>query len=169
MYLKRHYDPDSLEAWQQQRDAAVEARFVELQAHSADVVALHGEEATRKRLQEQFSAQNSLPQVAYIEPLRISNEQVLSVRFVDTGMQEGWLSVVDGKLIIRTAPDEDDLVFRIERRPGKYSCFTGERLGSEKAAKEHVAQFETESPDPNNPSGWRDDRFYSCVRESDHG
>ncbi len=169
MYLKRHYEPASLDAWRTKRDEVVGIRLAALMDSSPEAIALHGEEATRKRLQEQFTAENGLPEITHIEVLNVGAEQKLSINFIDTGIEEGWLSLADGKITIKTGPDDEDLVFKVERRPGKYSCYTGERLGSEKAAREHVAQFEDASPDPNNPSGWRDDRFYACVRESDHG
>lgn len=57
---------------------------------------------------------------------------------VQAGAAEGWLSLGDGKITIKTAPDLDDLVYVIHRGPGHYCCECGIALDGQHPARQHV-------------------------------
>ncbi len=57
---------------------------------------------------------------------------------VESGAAEGWLSLGDGKITIKTAPDLPDLVYAIERPPGHYCCECDAPLDDEHSARRHV-------------------------------
>lgn len=95
--------------------------------------------------------------------------------FINAGLVEGWLSMGGGKLTM-TADDGEKVSYRIIRTPGIYCCHCDLKLGGHRDGNgpdnknaqtylEHVATHKKASPDPNNPSGYRDDNFYCCVNE----
>jgi len=101
--------------------------------------------------------------------------QHISPNFVDGGVQEGWLSMGHGKLTVHNL-DGDDLVYAILRVPGHYCCHCeteivdanvfvaeGVTAGSQHVAEAHAG---VPSPDPNNPSGFRRENFYTCMNQS---
>ena len=162
MLLKRHYDPDALAEWLAKRDA-------EIQPKIADVVAATGmtESAALKLLNNQYSDAHDPPKIAYIEVKHCGDRQNLNQRFIDRGIAEGWLSIGDGKISIRT--DDEPLVFKVKRVPGHYSCFDGSKLNGEDEAKAHVAKQDDKSPDPQHPAGYQKIAYYECARENTDG
>ena len=164
MLLKRHYDPDSLKDWLAKRDAEVGPKV-------EGIVEATGmtEAAALKLLNNQYSDAHDLPAIAHIEVKHVGARQNLNQRFLDKGIVQGWLSIADGKITIRTAESDPDLVFTVERVPGHYSCYTGEKLNGQEEAKAHVAQQDGDSPDEQHPAGYEKIAYYECVRESDHG
>lgn len=69
----------------------------------------------------------------------IGGAQHFSPRLVWAGAAEGWLSLTDGKIIIKTARGKPNLEFKILAPPGRYD-------------------------DPSEPAGYRIDNFYRCER-----
>lgn len=94
--------------------------------------------------------------------------QTLTKRFVDTGLLEGWLSMGQGRIVIQNLEGED-LIYEIVRTPGLYCCHCHEPQGSWREARKHVAAAHagSASPDPQNPSGYRQENGYVCVRQGD--
>lgn len=56
----------------------------------------------------------------------VSAEQNFSRRLVLQGMNEGWLRLSEGKLVMLAEPE--DLVYTIEREPGYFVKSTGEKI-----------------------------------------
>ena len=162
MYLKRHYEPDALAEWLAKRDAEVGPK-VDGIVKSTGMT----ESAALKLLNNQYSDAHDLPQIAYIEVKHVGDKQNLNQRFIDRGIAQGWLSIGDGKISIKT--DGDPLVFTIVRVPGHYSCYTGEKLNGQAEAMAHVATQDDDSPDKQHPAGYKKLAYYECVTESDHG
>lgn len=164
MLLKRHYEPDALEDWLETRDA-------EVQPQVPNIVKATGmtETAALKLLNQKYSDANDLPKIAHIEVKHCGKKQNLNQGFIERGVAEGWLSIGDGKITIRTRAEEPDLIFNIERAPGRYSCYTGEKLGGEAAAKAHVATQKGKSPYPQHPAGYQNQAYYQCVMEVQGG
>jgi hypothetical protein len=61
-------------------------------------------------------------------------------RTIDKGIAEGWLSIGGGKLTIKTAEGEPDVVYQIVQPPGHYCVYCGEAVGSTKRGLKHVAE-----------------------------
>ena len=76
--------------------------------------------------------------VDYIDVLHSTPRWHASARFVQRMVAEGWLSIVDGDLIIKTASDKDDLHYQIERAPGHYCCECDRPLDDEHSARRHI-------------------------------
>jgi len=161
MLLKRHYDPDSLTDWLAKRDAEVGPKV-------DGIVEATGmtESAALKLLNNQYSDAHDLPDVMHVEVKHVGERQNLNQRFIDKGIAQSWLSIGDGKITMRTHEGEDDLGFGIERVPGHYSCYTGEKLNGQEEAKAHVKQQECDSPNEANPAGYEKIAYYECVREA---
>lgn len=162
MLLKRHYEPDSLRDWLETRDAEIGPKI-------AGVVKATGmtAPAARKLLNNQYSDANDLPDIEYIEIKHCGDKQNLNQRFIDRGIAEGWLSIGEGRISIKT--DGEPLVFNIERVPGRYSCYDGCKLNGEAEAKAHVAAQDGDSPDPAHPAGYCHQLYYQCIREQANG
>ena len=107
------------------------------------------------------------PKVAHIEVKHCGKKQNLNQGFIERAVTEGWLSIGDGKISIRT--DGEPLVFDIVRAPGHYSCYDGRKLNGEADAKAHVAAQDDESPDPKHPAGYVNNLYFECVREKASG
>ncbi len=142
MLMKKHYDLDQLAAWQEK----------------------HGPRARYMQLREK-------PAVSYVEVKSASREWHVPPSLVEQGAAEGWLTLGDGRITLKTAGSLDNVVYRIVRVPGHYCCHCGEKIeddGRGTQAREHLAREHTDvrSPDPQNPSGWRRDAFYACELES---
>ena len=164
MLLKRHYEPAALKKWLKARDAELKPQIDGI----VETTSLT-EAAARKLLNNRYADANDPPKISHIEVKRVGDKQNLSPGFIDRGIAECWLSIGNGKITIKTVDGEPDLVFDIKRVPGHYSCFTGEKLNGEDDAKAHVKAQKDDSPDPEHPSGYRQNLYYECVRESDRG
>lgn len=109
----------------------------------------------------------------------------VSQRVINKGLTEGWLSIGDGMITLKTADGTPDIQYRITREPGHYCVYCGERLGSSKEGPAHVATHAGETlttlteagklPEDctpqmieqiNNPSGWGKFNHFVCVRVS---
>lgn len=95
-------------------------------------------------------------------------EQHFSTGFVENGIEEGWIAIQDGKLVLYAVPE--NLVYDIRRVPGRYSCFDGSKLpddedDSGKLARVVIAERHVgaPSPDPAHPAGYFKINYYDCV------
>src|SRR5262245_58132058 len=79
-------------------------------------------------------------------------EQNFSHRLVNTGIAEGWMTLSRGELLIHAG--DEDVVYTINRIPGRYCCHCGSSLAGEGEARAHVAAEHAgvASPDPQNPA-----------------
>lgn len=91
--------------------------------------------------------------------------QKFTRRFLDKGMEEGWLLIGGGRFVIKG--DSGDVVYKIVRKPGLYCCHDNQPLPDQIAARAYVAEHfaGVESPDANHPSGYRNDDFFYCELE----
>jgi hypothetical protein len=92
--------------------------------------------------------------------------QHFTPELVRCGIDEGWLSMVDGVLTIHA--ENGAMTFNITREPGRYCCHCGQKLtddGNGAAARVHVATAHpgAPSPDPENPSGYCCINYFDCV------
>ena len=101
------------------------------------------------------------PIISRIDVKRISEKQNFSRKFIDKTLEEGFMSMNKGEIILHTNPE---LTFKVIRVPGIYCCFTNKRLGDQKEARAYIKAnyLDKESPDANNPEGYRHDAFYAC-------
>lgn len=92
--------------------------------------------------------------------------QHFTSRFVERGKEEGWLTIENGILTIYAEPE--NLVYRVLRVPGRYSCFDGRKLPDDDTgalARAYLAEHHAgqPSPDPENPAGYRMINYYDCL------
>lgn len=101
-------------------------------------------------------------EVDHVQVRRLTKTQKFTQRVLDKGFIEGFISIGNGQIIIKSQPD--DIVYNIIRRPGYYCCHDDCLLEDEQAAKKYVSDnyAGAESPDSNNPAGYRKDNFYFC-------
>jgi hypothetical protein len=104
--------------------------------------------------------------VSHVRVLRAGRVQKFSTKFIEQQLGSGLLSIGQGKVTIRTAPEESDLVYQIVREPGLYCCHCEQKQGDSQEAQKHVAGHKEPSPSPENPAGYRKDNFYLCERVS---
>lgn len=98
-------------------------------------------------------------------------EQHFSTGLVEQGLEQGWIAIQDGKLILYAMPE--NLVYDIRRVPGRYSCFDGAKLPDDEAdrgdlARAYLAEHHSgqTSPDPQHPAGYYKINYYDCVLEA---
>lgn len=97
-------------------------------------------------------------------------EQNFSRRLIDGGLQEGWLSLGHGQVVLHT--EQGDLHYTVNKVPGSYCCFCDAKLDDDTtgtSGREHVREFHegAESPDPSNPMGFRVTNAYECTLDAD--
>lgn len=149
MLLKRHYRrPDGWEPERNSRDA----RGVLVHPHRKEGVLLNPQPFSHIE----------------IKHTGLHPEQNFSTRLVGAGIEEGWISVQDGKLIVHAEPEP--LVYDIVAAPGRYSCFDGEKLPDDPEDKGTLARQALAhqypgmtSPDPDHPAGYYKINYYECV------
>ena len=162
MYLKRHYEPASLEKWQTAREKFVEDNVADLIPHMSRQQAV-------TTLRNRFADENERPAMTHIEVLRLTKEWRPSKVIIQQGVAEGWASLGKGVITLHTAEDQPDIEFDILRAPGIYSCFDGKRFASVKEAQEALEPLleESQSPDPDNPAGYLHTTSFECVVTDD--
>jgi len=106
--------------------------------------------------------ENGEPVVETIKVTLLSKRQNFTQKFIDKAIREGYATLTKGKLILHT--QDGDLEYKILRSPGYFCCHDNQSLGGEKECREYVAiNFAgIDSPDKNNPSGYRKDNFHAC-------
>ena len=102
-----------------------------------------------------------------IKVKRLSKIQNFTQKFFDRAIREGFASMSKGLFILHTV--DGDLEYKIILSPGYFCCFDNKELGGEKDARKYVADnFKgEESPDANNPSGYRKDNFHACELQGE--
>ena len=111
--------------------------------------------------------------ISHVEILHAGPVQRFSPQFLQNGQAEGWVGISKGKITIDAKPDP--VVYQIKRAPGVYCCHCGQRLPAGAAQDQsgqflpppHVAEKHkgAVSPDPENPSGYRQENYYTCTKE----
>lgn len=103
------------------------------------------------------------PVVSHLRVRRITKRWFLTPDRLEDGAQEGYFSVKDGQLSIKTAEGEPDVVYKIVRGPGWYCCHCAKKLSDSVEGAAHVKAEHAgvTSPDDNNPSGWSRDNHYT--------
>lgn len=106
-----------------------------------------------------------------------SGRQIFTQAWINRGLDEGWLSMGAGKIVI-SPMDSEPLVYSIVRVPGHYCCHcekpipNGSTMVSDGDLKsritlgtKHVKEnhFGKPSPDPQNPSGYRQENAYTLM------
>jgi hypothetical protein len=111
-----------------------------------------------KRIYDHSSGE---PKLDHVTVNRVSQKQNFSQKFINESIENGLMSIGGGVITMHTKPG---LKYRIVRKPGHYCCFDDKKLSGEKAAKKYVAEnfAGKESPDSNNPAGYRKDNFFAC-------
>ena len=114
-----------------------------------------------------FDHSGETPRVSHLRVLHAGPRQNITPRIIGQGAEEGWLSMGGGTITLKTVDGQPDLVYRIVRAPGLYCCHCETRLPDQTGARAHVAEHHpaVPSPDANNPSGYRRDDFFACVKE----
>ncbi len=145
-----------------------------------------------KKIYIEGSVAAGAPRVDYIKVLRSNPRWHVSPTLVERSMAEGWLSVDEGKMVLKTGKGESDLVYMIERPPGLFCCECDHALDDQHRARRHVLTEHLgadprilprdnselqkvfgellksghfESSDKENPAGYRRDNFYACVKQ----
>jgi len=104
-----------------------------------------------------------------VEETPVGEEWHPSPRVIEKGFAEGWLAMGNGQAVIKTADGEDDHVYDILDTPGVFCSHCGLKLGGgNEIAQEHVATNHDgeDSPDEQNPAGYRQDNFFRLERVS---
>ncbi len=122
-------------------------------------------------LKRVYDHTGTTPVLDYIKTLRVQDRQNFTQKFIDQGIQDGYISFSKGLLTLHAKPK--DLHYQVVRTPGYFCCHDNKRLNGEKEAKAYVAaNFDgVESPDGGNPAGYRKDNFYACqlMEDINHG
>lgn len=93
--------------------------------------------------------------------------QKFTILMVEELMRDG-LMTMEGNVLILHA-EAKQIRYRIVRQPGFYCCYCNHALKDSDEARRHVTTHDTSvMADSQNPSGYRLDHFYDCVREADH-
>ena len=112
-------------------------------------------------LKKRFEHSTGEPILTHVEVIRKSKKQNFTRKFIDKSVESGLMTLTKGSIVLHTVPE---LTYKIIRGPGIFCCFDNERISDQEEARAYVAKnFKgVPSPDSNNPSGYRDDRFYAC-------
>jgi len=102
----------------------------------------------------------------YIEHIRSGPRQSFSTRFVETGLQEGWMAIGKEFIVLDFKPEK--LVYKIERGPGYYCVHCWQKLSSEHDSRAHVITNHkgVRSPDVECPAGYCRINAYVSVKQS---
>ena len=116
------------------------------------------------QLKRLYDTSGPEPRLRGIQLLHAGPRQNFSARILERGVAEGWISMGEGKVVLRTIPPT---AYRILRTPGYYCCHCQKALDDGPAGQAHIAAAHPgkASPDASNPAGYRKDNFYACVRE----
>lgn len=103
--------------------------------------------------------------LSHVEVKSAPRVQKISTKLAEQMVSQGLMTLGNYRVTIKTHADEPDLEYRIASGPGYYCCHCNATLGGEREGRSHVeAEHKgAESPDPNNPSGYRRDLCYTCV------
>ncbi len=123
-----------------------------------------GQERNNILLKRVWDTTGSEPRLIGVKFLHGGLRQKFSPRIIERALAEGWLELSDNMVRLRTDPPA---TYRIIRTPGYYCCFCNKPLNDSSSAVAHLESEHSKmkSPDPFNPSGYRRDNFYYCVRQ----
>lgn len=110
------------------------------------------------------------PVDALLEPWPLSHVEIMDPKpretidkvAVERALAEGWLAISNGQLHFATKPKKTS--YKIVAAPGVYCCHCEQELeGGNEIAQAHVRDcaLGAESPDRENPSGYKVTHFYS--------
>lgn len=114
-----------------------------------------------------FDSKGAVSHLEVRRETKVGKEWHPSDRVVQAGLAEGWLSIADGKMTLKTEAGKSDHVFKIVNPPGVFCSHCGVKLEAGGAfAQEHVAgeHGDAKSPDAENPAGYRQDNFFRLKR-----
>lgn len=116
-------------------------------------------------LKRVYEGEGKEQKLSHVQVTRKTPVQKFSTKFVEQQAKEGILSLGGGNITLKT--DEGDLVYKIVAAPGYYCCHCNEQVGDGKEGEKHVDEKHKgkESPDPNNPAGYRREHSYTCVMD----
>lgn len=161
MQLKRKFNPEEIEAWRSAQaafDAAIEAWDP------------NGETPAPLAPKE--------PKPIGVKLLtKLGPRWNLSPNLIKKGQREGWLRVEGDFVILTLLTDTgtEEVKYQVEFEPGSYCCHCGAQIEDYNpfpgvdgltVGQRHVKDFHPgkESPDRNNPAGYRVINHTECVR-----
>jgi hypothetical protein len=103
----------------------------------------------------------------YLKVTQVSQTQKLTQPLINQLILEGLCSINRDTITIHTEPEE--LRYKVIAIPGYYCCFDNAKLADQFEARKYIAEnfAEQESPDPQNPAGYRNDSFFLCELIND--
>lgn len=118
-------------------------------------------------LKRLYDRTGDVPRLIGLKVRHAGPRQKFTVLMVEELMRDGLMTMEDNTLILLGEPKR--LRYRIIRQPGFHCCHCNLALDGSAEARQHVAAHDTSViADPQNPSGYRLDHFYDCIREADH-
>lgn len=99
----------------------------------------------------------------------VEPQQNFSTGLIYAAIAEGWCTIGHGKLTLHLVPE--DLVYTVNRVPGRYCCHCSEKLPDDatgEGAREHIRTVHpgVESPDPAHPAGYLMTNAFECVLDA---
>lgn len=106
------------------------------------------------------------PPLKGVKILRAGPLQRFSPDLIAKAMQEGWLSMGDGKIVLKGT--NKTVTYKLTKVPGYYCCHCGEAQPDGVVAKMHVenAHKGKPSPDASNPAGYMRLNAYEGKKET---
>lgn len=112
--------------------------------------------------------------IAWIEDTPPPSVHHFSPRLVQRGAEEGWLSLMQGKIVLHGP--KHDVSYRIKKGPGAYCCNCGEKIGAgpsidPRVCSQRIKHVEAccgkaaHTVDAQYPAGYRCDNYYDCKLE----
>lgn len=103
------------------------------------------------------------PQVSHLLVRRATRRWLLSPAELMRGITAGEFIAKDGNVEIKTKDGEPNVLYKIVLHPGTYCCHCQQALNNSREGAAHIKAMHAgvESPDDNNPSGWRVDNHYT--------
>jgi hypothetical protein len=164
--MKRIFDPNAIRAWRIAQEAEDNKILDKLRAGGFPV---DTENPYIKDLLDNLSVKVKSPNPLYLDIERSGDVMHFSQGLLDRCIADGTLSISNGKLTFKTADGIPDLVYTIISPPGMFCCHCGESMSDGSAARRHIINSHAgkASPDMNNPSGYRQDNFFLCLKDKE--
>lgn len=117
-------------------------------------------------LKRHYDQTTDPPTLTRVTVLHAGPRQRFSIRFLDQGIEAGFLALAGGAVHLKTEPP---LVYRVLRVPGLYCCHCGAAQVSAEQARAHVAAAHPgiPSPDPCNRAGYEQIHYYDCEQQKE--
>jgi hypothetical protein len=120
-------------------------------------------------LKRLYADLTSNSRIVGVRILHAGKKQRFSTNLVDNAVQQGWMSMDSGNIVILdgiVGVGGVPIKYKIVRTPGYYCCHCGLDVGDSITGKAHVAEKhkDKKSPDESNPSGYERINYYDCVR-----